>query len=93
MQVPYCKHSVNRYVMCIGFLIINITDGAGAWWYTGLLELFQQLTAVLQSSGVMVDAASGTRGHMKSSKKSTHDIILSITVRQSVSSVCPASSL
>lgn len=79
--------------MCIGFLIIDVTDGAGTWWYTCLLEPFQQLPAVLQSSGVMVDAASGTRSHIKSSKKSTHDIILRITVRQSVSSVCAASIL
>lgn len=30
--VSQCKHSVNRYVMCIGFLIIDIADVAGTQW-------------------------------------------------------------
>lgn len=44
--------------MCIGFLIIDIADGAGTQWYACLSEPFQQLTAVLQSR-LIADAASG----------------------------------
>lgn len=60
--------------MCIGVSILDTADGAGN-------------AAVLRSSGVMADAGLG-RPKVKSRNKSTGDIILRITVRQSVSSVC-----